>query len=64
MTLRAPTYIPTSAQPLPPMWNSGIATRFTERSENPHMSTAAGSRASTLWLLSMTPLGRPVVPLE
>ena len=30
----------------------------------PHMSTAIGSSAKKLWLLSITPLGRPVVPDE
>ena len=64
ITLRAPSYIPATAQPPPPMWNSGMATRFTESAPRPHMSAATGSRAKKLSFDSITPLGRPVVPLE
>ena len=62
--LVAPWYIPATAQPPPPMWNSGMATRFTESGPSSHMSVATGSRAKKLSLDSITPLGRPVVPLE
>ena len=64
MTEVAPSYMPATAQPPPPMWNSGIATRFTESSLMPHMSFAIGSSANRLSLLSITPFGRPVVPDE
>ena len=60
----APSYIPATAQPPPPMWNSGMATRFTESRPIPHMSLAIGRSANRLWLLSITPFGRPVVPDE
>ena len=59
-----PTYMPADAHPPPPMWNSGIATRLTLSGSNSHISRASGSRAKKLSLDSITPLGRPVVPLE
>ena len=64
ITLVAPSCIPAVAQPPPPMWNSGMATRLTASAENSHMSVATGSNRKKLSLLSITPLGRPVVPLE
>ena len=64
MTLRAPSYMPATAQPPPPMWNRGMATRFTESRPRAHMSVATGSRAKKLSFDSITPFGRPVVPLE
>ena len=64
MMLFAPTYWPATAQPPPPMWNRGMATRFTESGLNSHISMATGRRAKKLSLESITPFGRPVVPLE
>ena len=64
ITLVIPTYMPATAHPPPPMWNSGMATRLTPPGKNSHISSASGSRAKKLSLLSMTPFGRPVVPLE
>ena len=58
-----PSYIPAIAQPPPPMWNSGIAMRFTESCVSSHISFAIGSRPKKLSLVSITPFGRPVVPL-
>ncbi len=51
----------TVAQPDPPMWNSGIATSDTEVSSTSQAS-ATTSSAEQLSLVSITPLGRPVVP--
>ena len=56
--------MPAMAQPEPPMWNSGMATMLTMSSLKPHCSLASGSSANRLSLLSITPLGRPVVPDE
>ena len=60
----APSDIPATAQPPPPMWNNGMATRFTESGPIPHMPLAIGRSANKLSLLSITPFGRPVVPEE
>ena len=46
------------------MWKSGIATRLTVLSSNFHISLAKGMRAKKFELVSITPFGRPVVPLE
>ncbi len=46
------------------MWNSGIATRFTESGVNSHICFAIGSNPKKFELVNMTPFGRPVVPLE
>ena len=51
-----------SAQPDPPMWNSGMATRLTVSSEMVKVSPAAPMAVDRLALVSMTPLGSPVVP--
>ena len=64
MTLVHPLYMPATAQPPPPMWNSGIATRLTVSGSNSQISLATGSSPKKLALVSMTPFGRPVVPLE
>ena len=64
MTVLAPWYIPATAHPPPPMWNSGMATRFTLSGRSSHIPVATGRRAKKLSLDSITPLGRPVVPLE
>ena len=61
---RAPMKWATVAQPLPPMWNKGIATSTTESSVIFHSSPPTGSSPIRLSLESITPLGRPVVPLE
>ncbi len=58
-----PRDMPLKAQPDPPMWNSGIATRLTVRSSISNASPAArSSMTATLRLASITPLGSPVVP--
>ena len=59
-----PSYIPATAQPPPAMWNSGMATRFTESGVSSQSSFAIGSRLKKLALVSITPFGRPVVPDE
>ena len=59
-----PSYIPAVAQPPPPMWNSGIATRLTASPSSSQMSFAIGSRLKKLEFESITPFGRPVVPDE
>ena len=64
ITLFIPTYCPAVAHPPPPMWNSGMATRLTLSGANSHMSRASGSSAKKLLFDSITPFGRPVVPLE
>ena len=64
ITLAQPSYIPAVAHPPPPTWKSGMATMFTESSESSQMSLATGNKAKKLLLESMTPFGRPVVPLE
>ena len=51
----------TFAQPEPPMWNSGIATSDTEVSSTPQWFATSIS-IEQLSLVSITPLGRPVVP--
>ena len=60
----APSYIAAVAHPPPPMWNSGMATRFTPSSDSSHMLFATGSRPKKFVLVSITPFGRPVVPEE
>ena len=58
-----PRDIPLKAQPLPPMWNSGMATRLTVRSSISKAPPAACSSMTSRFLLaSITPLGTPVVP--
>ena len=64
MTLVQPSYIPAVAQPPPPMWNSGIATRLTASGVSSQMSFATGSSPKKLVFVSITPFGRPVVPDE
>ena len=51
----------TLAQPDPPMWNSGIATRDTDVSSTSH-AFATSISPEQLPLVSCTPLGSPVVP--
>ena len=51
----------TLAQPDPPMWNSGIATRETEVSSS-SQGSATSMSTEQLALVIITPLGRPVVP--
>ncbi len=57
-----PYAMPANAQPAPPMWNSGMATIETIVSSKPQISRASSTMAKALALLSITPLGRPVVP--
>ena len=49
---------------MPPTWNSGIATSDRSPSSNPQPSWAFTVWAIMLAWVSMTPLGRPVVPEE
>ena len=51
-----------SAQPDPPIWKSGIATRLTVSSEMLKVSFAAAMAVDRLPLVNMTPFGSPVVP--
>ena len=51
-----------SAQPEPPMWNSGIATRLTVSSVMLNVLPASEIAVDKLALVSITPLGSPVVP--
>ena len=44
------------------MWNSGIATRLTVSSEMLKVFLAAAMAVERFPLVSMTPLGNPVVP--
>jgi len=64
MTVVAPIAWPAVAHPPPPMWNSGIAAMFTVSGPKPQIWRANGSSAKKLSFVSITPLGRPVVPLE
>ena len=59
---RPPRDIAHSAQPDPPMWKSGMATRLTVSSEMLKVSPAEPIAVDRLALVSMTPFGRPVVP--
>ncbi len=51
----------TFAHPDPPMWNSGMATSETEASSTSQASATSIS-PEQLSLVSITPLGCPVVP--
>ena len=44
------------------MWNTGITARFTLSGVNRHFSVIPVTWPKKLLLVSMTPLGRPVVP--
>ncbi len=57
MTLVAPTASPASAQPPPPMWNRGMATRFTESRSKPMRSGYRSSPAARLRLGQLHALG-------
>ena len=61
-TVCAPLAIPANAQPLPVMWNSGIATRFTADESNFQASRPVLIVARKLEFVSSTPFGSPVVP--
>ena len=61
---RTPGYSPRIAQPPPPMWNSGIATRFTESGRKPPAVLSPSIAVKRFLFVSITPLGRPVVPDE
>ncbi len=62
MTERPPRDIALSAQPEPPMWNKGMATRLTVSSPMSKVFPAAATAVDRLALVNMTPLGSPVVP--
>ena len=57
-----PKYSPTIDQPAPAMWNIGIIARFTLSGVNRHCSVIPVTWPKKLSLVSITPLGRPVVP--
>jgi hypothetical protein len=44
------------------MWNNGMVTSTTDVGSRSHLGDTGGIRAPRLALVSMTPLGRPVVP--
>ena len=62
ITERPPRDMPQRAQPEPPMWNSGMATRLTVSAEMLKVRPASDTAVERLALVSMTPLGSPVVP--
>ena len=63
ITVRHPKYRPTAAQPSPAMWNIGISARLTDcPGTNPQISPARRKVFIKLEVVSMTPLGKPVVP--
>ncbi len=62
MTDRPPRDIAHSAQPEPPMWKRGMATRLTVSSVMLKVSPASPTAVDRLALVSITPLGKPVVP--
>ena len=62
ITERPPRDMPHSAQPEPPMWNSGMATRLTVSAVMLKVWPASDTAVERLALVSMTPLGSPVVP--
>src|SRR3954451_10108736 len=53
---------PTIDHPDPAMWNIGITAMFTESLSNFHDSVTFITPEKKLALVSITPLGRPVVP--
>ena len=64
MTSSHPAVRPTHAHPPPPMWNSGIATRLTESGRKPSRLLNPSIAVKRFLFVSITPLGRPVVPDE
>ena len=62
MIERPPRDMAHSAQPDPPMWKSGIATRLTVSSPMWNVMPASEMAVERFALVSITPLGRPVVP--
>ena len=58
----APFHMAVTAHPEPPMWNRGMVTRTTEVASRLHSGDTGGMSVPRLRLVSMTPLGRPVVP--
>ena len=59
-----PRYRATRPQKPPATWNCGITAMLTERSSNPSRSSMPTSEAKQAALVSITPLGSPVVPEE
>ena len=57
-----PRDIPASAHPVPPMWNSGMATIDTVSASMRKASTAPDRMVAMLSPEIMTPFGSPVVP--
>ncbi len=64
ITLGTPSWMPNRTYDEPPTWNSGIETMFLSPSSNPQPSWAFRVCATMLAWESVTPFGRPVVPLE
>jgi hypothetical protein len=58
----APAWKAAIAQPLPAMWKSGIATRFTLRASSDHAAVPSAIAERRFRWVSSTPFGRPVVP--
>ncbi len=62
----APLTRPTTPQPVPPMWATGMATRLTSSGPQRFQSMSAWAAslrvARMLAWVSIAPLGRPVVP--
>ena len=59
---RPPRDIAQSAHPEPPMWKRGMATRLTVSSSMLNVSPASPTAVERFALVSITPLGNPVVP--
>ena len=65
MTLGMPSWIPKRTYDEPPTWKSGIETmRLVAGLEAPAVVGVDACAATMLAWVSMTPLGRPVVPEE
>ena len=60
--MRHPCDSPASAQPDPAMWNIGITARFTDSGESSHEDAICSMPQKKLSFVSITPLGKPVVP--
>ena len=61
-TFVEPQYRPTIAQPEPAMWNIGITAMFTLSAVKRHSWVMPADQAEEVRSVSITPLGRPVVP--
>ena len=61
-TVWQPCTRPIIDQPVPAMWNIGMTARLTRLSSNRHESATCSTPLKKLSLVSITPLGSPVVP--